>query len=204
MPCRQRHAGESTLRALNGQTDRQTDAKGGCLVYFLFPRDQGVPRERIHAVSAATGRDVLPLMRSVRSVLDSLPAAGPAPETDAVNVTEAPRGRSAARIDDFTIEEDLSGPRLWFLKVVEKPIGWQRVLFCMQKREFGPCRGGPWRPAAVVSQGFGESNRMQCVLFCAQDREFGPSLATAHRIPFPITPDARAQACAGFARRPGH
>ena len=72
----------------------------------------------MHCISAATGQGVLDLVRATRRRLDSMPQLPAALETDAANVQEAPSRRpSEARISEFTIECDLTGPRLWFVEV---------------------------------------------------------------------------------------
>jgi hypothetical protein len=56
-----------------------------------------VPPERLFPISAITGRGVRELVAAVRGVLDELGPAVPEPETDALNLTEAPR-RFAAEV----------------------------------------------------------------------------------------------------------
>lgn len=81
--------------------------------------EQGIPREDIYCISAATNAGVLELVRATRRRLDSMPATPMVLETDAANVQEAPSRRpSEARISEFTIESDFTtGPRLWFVEV---------------------------------------------------------------------------------------
>ena len=79
---------------------------------------QGVDKNEIFCISAVTGEGVLDLVRGVRKRLDQMPQHVPVLETDAANVREAPSKKpSDARISEFTIESDLAGPRLWFVKV---------------------------------------------------------------------------------------
>ncbi|KAK9824623.1 hypothetical protein WJX72_011807 [[Myrmecia] bisecta] len=76
----------------------------------------GVPADCIYAVSAATGRNVIDLVRQVRKVLDAMPEDEAAATSGALNITEPPRRRSDARMDQFAIEADLSGPRVWTVR----------------------------------------------------------------------------------------
>lgn len=62
------------------------------------------------------------MVRATRKRLDRMPVVPVALETDAANVQEPPSRRpSEARISEFTIESDLSGPRLWLVEVMAPP-----------------------------------------------------------------------------------
>ena len=74
--------------------------------------------------SAVSGRGVTELVRAVRARLDALPAEEES-EDDLVDRTQqggAPlplpgRRDAAVKIGEFTIEADLSGPRVWLVQV---------------------------------------------------------------------------------------
>lgn len=72
--------------------------------------------------SAVSGRGVTELVRGVRVALDALPEE-PVPEEgderDQHTAAPALPGRrdADARISEFTIDSDLSGPRVWFVQV---------------------------------------------------------------------------------------
>lgn len=84
---------------------------------------RGVAEDDVIAISAVSGRGVTDIVRRVRTVLDALPAeeapsAVPAGDEEvhsgmssAAEVAAA--RRAAARIGEFRIEADLSGPRVW-------------------------------------------------------------------------------------------
>lgn len=58
----------------------------------LFLQDEeGVDPSRLFPISAVTGRGVREVVAAVRQVLDELGPAEVAPETNALNLTEAPR-----------------------------------------------------------------------------------------------------------------
>eukprot|EP00887_Chlorella_sp_A99_P002031 scaffold18.g2031.t1 len=79
----------------------------------------GVPPSDVLAVSAATGCGVTALVRRVRQVLDVLPAEEEeeAPGAAAPPPPELPGHRATdVRIGEFTIEADLSGPRVFYVE----------------------------------------------------------------------------------------
>ena len=86
---------------------------------------RGVAEEDIIAISAATARGVTEIVRRTRVVLDALPEEeereswGVVPSSDKGVFRAAEIGmakRSAARIGEFTIEGDLSGHRVWYVR----------------------------------------------------------------------------------------
>lgn len=84
---------------------------------------EGVPADAVFAISAVSGRGVTDLVRAVRALLDSLPEEdlGAAEEEgmDQQTAAAAPlpgRRDTDAKIGEFTIECDLAGPRVWFVK----------------------------------------------------------------------------------------
>ncbi|KAL4858432.1 putative GTP-binding protein [Chlorella vulgaris] len=81
---------------------------------------EGVPPESCFAISAVSGRGVTELVRAVRTVLDALPAE-PEPEREQQTAAPPPvalpgRRDSHAKIGEFSVESDLSGPRVWYIK----------------------------------------------------------------------------------------
>lgn len=75
--------------------------------------------------SAVSGRGVTELVRAVRALLDTLPeeeeeeeAEAEAHDQQTAAAAALPGRRDArARIGEFTIDCDLSGPRVWFVQV---------------------------------------------------------------------------------------
>lgn len=83
--------------------------------------DRGVSQDNVIPISAATGRGVTDLVRRARQVLASLPSLPAqdlaASSEEASHVpTQVRSTRSDARIGEFTIESDLRGPRLWYVR----------------------------------------------------------------------------------------
>ena len=80
--------------------------------------ERGVAEEDVLAISAVTGKGVTELVRKTRQILESLP---PEEERESVGVampTYEPdiTRRSNSKIGEFTIEPDLRGPRVWYVK----------------------------------------------------------------------------------------
>lgn len=79
----------------------------------------GVLSDNIIPISAATGRGVTELVRRARQVLASLPACTEVtsdPSLEDARTVQVRNSRTDARIGEFTIESDLRGPRLWYVK----------------------------------------------------------------------------------------
>jgi len=79
----------------------------------------GVFRDNIIPISAATGRGVTELVRRARQVLASLPTCTEVtsdPSLEEARPVQVRNSKSDARIGEFTIESDLRGPRLWYVK----------------------------------------------------------------------------------------
>jgi hypothetical protein len=94
-----------------------------------------------------SGRGVTELVRAVRARLDALPAEEES-EDDLVDRTQqggAPlplpgRRDAAAKIGEFTIEADLSGPRVWLVQV--GAVVWGSVVVFWQARKRAGCLTG--------------------------------------------------------------
>ena len=84
---------------------------------------RGVSEEDIIGISAVTGRGVTDIVRRSRAVLDALPPEEERVSSGVTAIEELPfraaemgmARRSAARIGEFSIEADLSGPRVWYI-----------------------------------------------------------------------------------------
>ena len=77
----------------------------------------GIPAERIFAVSAVSGKGVTDLVRSVRRMLDDMGPPEDVYETNALNLSRAPKKKDV-RMDEFTVdmEEDIGGARSFFVE----------------------------------------------------------------------------------------
>lgn len=110
--------------------------------------------------SAVSGRGVTELVRAVRTVLDALPAE-PEPEREQQTAAPPPvalpgRRDSHAKIGEFSVESDLSGPRVWYIKVGCGTSGRGMVLYgagCMHLRgllrQHCRCSTPAWGPTAA-------------------------------------------------------
>ena len=145
---------------------------GKRLQYVLTSAPLAPPAVR----SAVSGRGVTDLVRAVRALLDSLPEEdlGAAEEEGRDQQTAAAaslpgRRDTDAKIGEFTIECDLAGPRVWFVKVrilrrlvgcgwlgdrILKPLAWQlHVLGCVAMAALPLCLAlqHPWCSAAHLT-----------------------------------------------------
>ncbi|PSC71478.1 GTP-binding chloroplastic [Micractinium conductrix] len=88
---------------------------------------EGVPAGDIYAISAVSGRGVTELVRAVRAMLDTLPEVDLTAALEAEDERREQRGAVPSaplpgrrdtdkRIGEFSVESDLSGPRVWFVR----------------------------------------------------------------------------------------
>lgn len=87
------------------------------IVREFLVSQHGLSDKDVFAVSAATGMGVKQLVRAVRAALDELPVELPISEgPSALNLQETLQTKSQQMVDDFVIEADLRGPRVFTIK----------------------------------------------------------------------------------------
>ncbi len=78
--------------------------------------EEGLSPDQIFPISAVTGSGVTELVRGVRALLEQMGPAEVAMETNALNVTEVPKGRDAeARVDVFSVEAEEQGGMKYYV-----------------------------------------------------------------------------------------
>ncbi len=147
--------------------------------------------------SAVSGRGVTDLVRAVRALLDTLPA-----EDELAAAEQEGRGQQTAaaaplpgrrdtdaKIGEFTIESDLSGPRVWFVKV---RAGGERL----------PGVGGAWDAYVEGCMDWFTARRLAG--WCLRRPASSPPWSEAHSLPgpsaAPAIPTPRAPPSSGLLR----